>query len=415
MFDNPPNMVPWILVAEDDPLSRRLLVKTLRGRGYQVVDVEDGEAAWARCNGPSPPAIAIFDWMMPGLTGVELCQKLRAGSDRPYTYVMLLTARNRHQDLLDGYAAGVDDFVTKPYAPEQLLARLEAAERVMSVMAAPRGLAAALREAEASPGGDLVVRAGEVVGRVLFHGGRVAWIHLSSEPGSLVDVLRGEPDGVSIEDVRAVLAESAASGRNFAEVLIDWELISEEALHERVRRWLRGKLQSIIALDGAFTMFAPQPRAYKGELTYTLAELLPEGLPAIQAPSRPRDATHAAGGVVITAEPTPAVASALQSALAVSGVRSAALFDADRGVCLGRLGAELDGGLVLRLLQLLHHESGERVEDAMITRGRRYHLVGATSTKDQFVYLELDRAVVNLAQARITLRTVAEKVVLAGP
>lgn len=407
-------MVPWILVAEDDPLSRRLLVKTLRARGYEVVDVEDGEAAWARCNGPSPPAIAIFDWMMPGLTGVELCQRLRADRSRPYTYVMLLTAKNRHQDLLDGYAAGVDDFVNKPYAPEQLLARLEAAERVVAVMGAPRGLAAALREAEASPGGDLVVRAGDVVGRVLFHGGRVAWIHLSSAPGSLVDVLRGEPDGVSPEDTRAVLAEAAASGRNFAEVLIDWQLIDEDALHERVRLWLRGKLQAIIALDGAFTMFAPQPRAYKGELTYTLAELLPEGLPAAQPELRPRAAPQTLPGAsgVATAEPTPAVTAALEIAMAVAGVRTAALFDAEHGVCLGRLGAELDGGLVLRLLQLLHHESGERVEDAMLTRGRRYYLVGMTGTPDQFVYLELDRTLVNLAQARITLRNVAEKVAL---
>lgn len=408
-------MVPWILVAEDDPLSRRMLVKTLRGRGYEVEDVEDGEAAWARCNGPSPPAIAIFDWMMPGMTGVEVCQRLRADGGRPYTYVMLLTARNRHQDLLDGYAAGVDDFVIKPYAPEQLLARLEAAERVVSVMSAPRGLAAALREAEASPGGDLVVRAGEVVGRVLFHGGRVAWIHLSSEPGSLVDVLRGEPDGVSPEDVRAVLTESAASGRNFAEVLIDWELISEEALRERVRRWLRAKLQSIIALEGAFTMFTPQARGYRGELTFSLGELLPEGLPAVQAPVRPRPSlqTHS-GAALITEDPSPALGAALLSALTVGGVRAAALFDAERGVCIGRLGAELEVSLVLRLLQLLHHESGERVEDAMLTRGRRYHLIGATSVKDQFVYLELDRSVVNLGQARVALRTVAERVALAG-
>lgn len=405
-------MAPWILVAEDDPLSRRMLVKTLKGRGYEVIDVDNGQTAWERLDGPSPPQIAVLDWMMPGLTGIELCQRLRAEAGRPYTYVMLLTARNRHQDFLDGYAAGVDDFVVKPYAPEQLLARLEAAERVVSVMSAPRGLSGALAEAEASPGGDLLIRAGEVTGRVLFHGGRVAWIHLSSEPGSLVDVLRGEPDGVSPEDVRAVLAESAASGRNFAEVLIDWGLISEDALHERVRLWLRGKLRSILALEGAFTMFAPQARAYRGELTYTLAELLPEGLPAVQVLARPRLAT--AQVQVLTDEPTPAVMAAMQSAMEVRGVRAAALFDADRGVCLGRLGADLDEALALRLLQLQYSESGERVEDAMLTRGRRYHLIGATSVKDQFVYLELDRSLVNIGLARVALRTVAEKVALAG-
>ncbi len=397
-------MVPWILVAEDDPLSRKLLVKTLSARGYEVIAVEDGEAAWRRCE-VDPPAIAIFDWVMPGLTGVEVTQRLRAQVGRPYTYVLLLTARNRHQDLLDGFAAGVDDFVQKPYAPDHLLARLEAAERVMTVMGSPRGLATALREAEASPGGDLIVRAGEVVGRVMFHGGRIAWVHLSSEPGSLIDVMKGGEDGVSAEDVRAVLAESAASGRNFAEILIDWQLISEAALHERVRAWLQRKLRSIVALDGAFTIFTPQVRTYRGELTYTLAELLPEGLPA-HAPGRPQ-----AGPQALTeAEPTPAVLAVLELALKVTGVRAAALFDAARGVSLGRLGAEVDGGPVLRLLQLLHHESGERVEDAMLTRGQRYHLVGATGSPDLFVYLELDRSDVNLAQARITLRTIAERV-----
>ena len=266
--------------------------------------------------------------------------------------MVLLTARNRDQDLLDGFAAGVDDFMIKPYSPEQLLARLQAAERVMAVLGAPRGLEKALREAEANQGGNLVVRAGSVVGRILFHAGRIAWIRLSSEPGSFDRrdarragrrVARGRAGRAGRErDQRPQLrggAHRLAADHGGGAARAGPGVVAAQSS------------RAIVALEGAFTMFAPQPRGYRGELTFKLGELLPEGLPVIRRSGRGSASAGVSSGPVMEAEPTPAVAAALQSALAVAGVRAAALFDAERRrVPRSRLGAEVDGGLVLRLL-----------------------------------------------------------------
>ncbi|MCY1014150.1 hypothetical protein OV079_53285 [Nannocystis pusilla] len=120
-----------------------------------------------------------------------------------------MTARNRHADMLDGFAAGADDFLVKPLSSVEVLARVQAAERALALASATPGLPA-LAEAHASPGGDLL-RSGGEVGRVFFHAGRVAWVHLSSETGSLHDLLRDLPD-VRADDVNAVLEECFTAG-----------------------------------------------------------------------------------------------------------------------------------------------------------------------------------------------------------
>lgn len=404
---NLPGLTPTrapILVAEDDPLSRRILLRILRENGHPVIEAADGNLAWEVCRGDDPPRIVILDWMMPGLSGIEVCQRLRAQPERPYTIVILITAKNRHQDMLEGFAAGVDDFITKPYAPDQLVARVRAAERMLAV-AGGAGLASALREAEASPGGDLLIRDGATVGRVLFHEGKVAWIHLSSAPGSLVEVLAGR---VPAEDVRAVLAEAAASGRNFAEVLIDWDLMDEADLRAQIRDWLRAKLKAVLSLDPWLVMFVPQKRSHNGDLTFSLSELMPAAAPQ-PAPIAPVVATN----TLIEVDASPQVTAVLQDAAAANGVLAAAVFDVVRGICVGRRGTPVDASLVVALTRLPYNEvAADRVEELLVTRGRRYHMLGATKSPRYFIYLELDRRNANLGQARILLRSVAERVAL---
>lgn len=410
MIDDTPPVLSTrapVLVAEDDPLSRRILLKVLRENGHPVIEAADGNLAWEVCRGDDPPRIVILDWMMPGLTGIEVCQRLRAQTERPYTIVILITAKNRHQDMLEGFAAGVDDFITKPFSPDQLVARIRAAERMLAV-AGGAGLASALREAEASPGGDLLIRDRATVGRVLFHEGKVAWIHLSSSPGSLVEVLAGR---VPAEDVRAVLAEAAASGRNFAEVLVDWDLMAEDELRTQIRDWLRAKLKAVLALDPWLVMFVPQKRGHNGDLTFSLAELMPAAAPVSAPATAPVVATH----VLAEVEATPQVTTVLHDAASAQGVLAAAVFDVVRGICVGRRGTPVDLALVVALTRLPYHEAGaDRVEELLVTRGRRYHLLGATRSPRYFIYLELDRHIANLGQARILLRNIAERVVLDG-
>src|SRR5579859_1149355 len=122
-----------ILIAEDEPVSRRLLEAFLRKWDYAVVAVAEGNDALALLEAEDPPRLAILDWMMPGIEGVEICRRVRERSGRPYTYVILLTARGHKQNLLAGLKAGADDFLSKPFDAEELRARLQAGERILKM------------------------------------------------------------------------------------------------------------------------------------------------------------------------------------------------------------------------------------------------------------------------------------------
>jgi diguanylate cyclase (GGDEF)-like protein len=122
-----------ILIAEDDPASRRLLEARLPKWGYEVVAAADGAKAWELLQADEGPRLAILDWMMPGLDGAELCRRLRARPKEPYVYVILLTVLDREEDVVRGMEAGADDFVSKPFHPNELRARLRAGERIIDL------------------------------------------------------------------------------------------------------------------------------------------------------------------------------------------------------------------------------------------------------------------------------------------
>lgn len=126
-------MVMKILIAEDEPVSRRLLEAFLRKWGYAVVAVAKGDDAWALLEAEDPPRLAILDWMMPGIEGVEICRRVRERIGRPYTYMILLTARDHKPSLLTGLKAGADDYLSKPFDAEELRARLQVGERILKV------------------------------------------------------------------------------------------------------------------------------------------------------------------------------------------------------------------------------------------------------------------------------------------
>ena len=140
---------PPIVIAEDEPASRRLLEATLARWGHPVEVTVDGEQAWAALQRPDAPAIAILDWVMPGLDGVEICRRLRAlGSPTP-PYVILLTANTRQADVVAGLEAGADDYMVKPFDHDELRARLIVAARVVDLR---QRLADRVRELEAALG-----------------------------------------------------------------------------------------------------------------------------------------------------------------------------------------------------------------------------------------------------------------------
>jgi two-component system cell cycle response regulator len=122
-----------ILIAEDDPVSRRVLHAFLKKWKYQVVVATDGLEALNALESDDAPPLAILDWMMPGMEGPEICQRVRQVAGRPYVYIILLTARNLKGDLLRGLAFGADDYLTKPFDAMELRARLDVGQRILDL------------------------------------------------------------------------------------------------------------------------------------------------------------------------------------------------------------------------------------------------------------------------------------------
>lgn len=121
-----------ILVADDDVCARRLVSTMLERWGHDVIQTVDGDEAWAALQQPEAPRLAILDWMMPGLTGIELCERIRERGGSRYTYVILFTAKDEEDDISEGFSVGVDDFLSKRFNRTHLMQRLTVAARVLA-------------------------------------------------------------------------------------------------------------------------------------------------------------------------------------------------------------------------------------------------------------------------------------------
>ena len=122
-----------LLLAEDDARYRRILSHYLASWGFAVTLAQDGLEARAVLTGDDAPAMALVDWMMPGLEGPEVCKQVRALADRPYTYIILLTAKADKGEVAAGFEAGADDYVTKPCDMIELRARLKVGTRMVTL------------------------------------------------------------------------------------------------------------------------------------------------------------------------------------------------------------------------------------------------------------------------------------------
>ena len=142
-----------ILIAEDDPVTRRILEASLGRLGWDVITAEDGTSAWRileNLDGQNPPELVILDWMMPGMDGIEICRKLRSTPGFELVYIILLTSRSDTEDLAMGLMAGANDYITKPFHPAELESRVRGGERMVklqtSLSARIKQLEEALRE-----------------------------------------------------------------------------------------------------------------------------------------------------------------------------------------------------------------------------------------------------------------------------
>lgn len=122
-----------VLIAEDEPVSRTQLAAACEKWGFTVETAPDGQAAVEILCAEDAPRLALLDWMMPGVDGIEICRRVRARGPGRYTYLVLLTSRDAPRDVVSAFAAGADDYLIKPARIPELHARLEAGRRVMAL------------------------------------------------------------------------------------------------------------------------------------------------------------------------------------------------------------------------------------------------------------------------------------------
>ncbi|MCU0246886.1 MAG: diguanylate cyclase [Bryobacter sp.] len=120
-----------VLIADDSIVSRHLLEATLRRWGYEVIAACDGREAWDVLQSDDAPPLAILDWVMPGMSGLDVCREVRR--QNRYTYILLLTSKNNKEDLVEGMDAGADDYITKPFEQAELKVRLRAGTRIVEL------------------------------------------------------------------------------------------------------------------------------------------------------------------------------------------------------------------------------------------------------------------------------------------
>jgi diguanylate cyclase (GGDEF)-like protein len=135
-----------VLIADDNRDAALTLAVLLRAWGFEPVVVYDGPDALAMLQEPGAPRLALLDWVMPELDGIEICRQLREVSERPYTYIILVTGRGSREQRVDGLRAGADDYLVKPVDVDELQARLSTAKRILDLQEQLLGTQRLLRD-----------------------------------------------------------------------------------------------------------------------------------------------------------------------------------------------------------------------------------------------------------------------------
>jgi two-component system cell cycle response regulator len=127
-----PPAPPRVLIADDDPVSNRIMTKTLESWGLDAVSARNGAEAWKGLQDPHV-RLALLDWEMPEVDGPEVCRRVRAAAGKRYTYIILLTSRDKNEDIITGLEAGADDYMVKPVKLQELKARMQTGRRIIEL------------------------------------------------------------------------------------------------------------------------------------------------------------------------------------------------------------------------------------------------------------------------------------------
>lgn len=124
-----------ILIADDEPISRNVLKKALTGWDHEVIEASDGEKAWEILSSDDGPGLALLDWVMPGISGIDIVRKVRESlsSESRYIYLILLTQKGSKEEIVSGLDAGADDYMVKPFDYNELRVRIRSGNRIVDL------------------------------------------------------------------------------------------------------------------------------------------------------------------------------------------------------------------------------------------------------------------------------------------
>lgn len=386
-----------VLIADDDVSICNILSKALSKDGFVPEVVHRGQEAFERLTGQGAPRLALLDWMMPDLSGLEVCRKLRTKADGTTPYVFLVSGRQSEEDMLQGFDAGVDEFVAKPFDIQVLMARLHAAERRLSSQEAlgRRGLWDVLSGACKGATGEVIIRDREQVGRIILHQGKIAWIQLAGGL-SLLPLLQHL--GVEEKDAKLVLEECQRSKRPFLDTLVEWGLILRENLREQMRKELEKRLELLLDHPQIRSFFLPGGASLQSSFTYKLGELTPLLDPP---PSMPVLELH--DDIVAPRVAPERLKELLRGLARISGVVSVSLVDAPSGQQIYAAGTPCVESLLHRLVRLLNADNTSGYEEALLVGPTLYHAIHKLAD-GWLIYAQVDRQQnPNLGQIRFEL------------
>gem|GEM_PF-1434455 len=372
-----------VLVADDDTVFCRYLSKVLQKGGFDVEVVQDGTEALARLSGQSAPGLALLDWVMPGMSGVDVCRKLRESATGASTYVILVSGRQSEEDMLEGFDAGVDEFLAKPFDPQVFVARLQAVERRRQAEGARggRGLVGLLKEASLGATGEVVVRSEGRVGRVVFHQGKIAWIHVS-EGGSMLPLLTKL--GLAEGDVHLALEECRKQRLPFMDTLVGWGLVSRERLEEQFRVELASRLKTLLKMPASVSFFIPAEAHFHSGFAYDLSQIEPwlDGPLSIPVPEPSGPQSHTV---------SPAMEKLAHEVARMDGVLGVSLIDRSNGLVALSSGEPHNTTVLRGMIRLAQADPDDAPEESLLIGATSYHVLRSISGP-WMIYAHIDRA-----------------------
>ncbi|MEY4579809.1 MAG: hypothetical protein RL701_4512 [Pseudomonadota bacterium] len=419
-----------ILIADDDRKFREFAEQTLKERTAHTVSVvHDGMQAFEKALAERPDVL-LLDWLMPRMNGTQVCRLLRAQGSLPDLYVVFVTSRGRREELVECLNAGADDLLVKPVAPDVLITRLELARhRIPGRDATIDRMRQALAVAAKHGDGEFVVRSVDQSARVFFEAGRIAWLEFTDGSGTFLQELAADLQ-LDTDTVSGIVDECKRTENKLTDVLVAWGVIDDSRLREYVRVWLSKRLDAIVHLPHARSLFLPQRRAdlsdasNSSHVSFDLEEL-GAGPPRLDLGAAIEAQTDAAikfttptlipvsgwkNAFVFAPNNIASIDAILDRCAADDGVLGVVALERTSGFCLGSRGMELNADAAWAHIQCLNTVMRlGKVQDSIVTTDQHYHLARLLpGHADTFLYAVVDAHTSPLAMARLKLQHAAQ-------